>query len=74
MASKTKTNAVRERLLHPPSDAAGKLSISVRALDHLIAGKQIRTQTIGKRVLTHQAELTKFAKSNHYDPVDKQLP
>ena len=72
MASKPKTKAVCERLLHPRSDAACKLGIPARALDHLIAGKQIRTQKIGKRVLIHQAELAKFAKSNHYDPVDKK--
>jgi hypothetical protein len=70
MPSKMKTTkTVCERLLHPRSDAACKLGISVRALDHLIAGKQIRTQKIGKRVLIHSKELTKFANANHYEPV-----
>jgi hypothetical protein len=73
MAFKTKTNAVCERLLHPQSDAACKLGISVRALDHLIAGKQIRTQKIGRRVLIHSRELTKFASANHHDPVEKKI-
>ena len=57
-------------LLYPRDKAACQLGISVRALDHLIASKRIRAQSIGKRVLIHQTELAKFARANHYEPVE----
>jgi excisionase family DNA binding protein len=73
MTTKIKAKTVCETpLLYPRAKAACQLGISTRALDHLIAGKKIRAQRIGKRVLIHSKELTRFASANHYDPVDKK--
>lgn len=56
-----------ERLLYPRKEAAYKLGISLRSLDHLVAGKHIRVQRISKRVLVHARELERFARANHYE-------
>jgi hypothetical protein len=49
------------RLLYDRKTAAFKLSISVRALDYLIADGFITVQRSGKRVLIPHAELVRFA-------------
>jgi excisionase family DNA binding protein len=58
-----------ERLLYDRKSAALQLSISVRSLDYLIAGKRIGTRRIGKKVLIPRSELTRFARSDHPEPV-----
>lgn len=58
-----------ERLLYDRRGAARQLSISVRALDYLISGKQLRTTRIGKRVLIPRSELVRYASANHYERV-----
>jgi hypothetical protein len=66
-----RANVVCERpLLCDRRKAACMLSISVRSLDHLIAGEHIKFQKVGKRVLIHEKELTRFASSNHHFAVD----
>lgn len=54
-----------ERLLVCKREAAALLSISPRALDYLIANKQITTRRIGSRVLIPMAELQKFSRADH---------
>ena len=54
-----------ERLLVRKRDAAALLSISPRALDYLIANKQITTRRIGSRVLIPMTELQKFSRADH---------
>lgn len=56
-----------DRLLYPRKEAAYRLGISLRALDYLIAGRRVRTQRIGGRVLIHARELERFARANHYE-------
>ncbi len=49
--------------------AALQLSISIRSLDYLIAGKQLATRRIGKKVLVPHSELVRYANGNHYGSV-----
>lgn len=63
------------RLLYDRKEAARQLSISVRSLDYLIAGGQLETRRIGKKVLIPHGSLSRFAQANHYDsPKDVGRP
>ena len=55
-----------EKFLYSRKEAAHALGISVRSLDYLIAGKQLDTRRIGKKVLITRASLAAFASGNHY--------
>ena len=55
-----------EKFLYSRKEAAQALGISVRSLDYLIAGKQLDTRRIGKKVLITRASLAAFASGNHY--------
>lgn len=57
------------RMLYDRKDAARQLSISVRSLDYLIAGKRLATRRIGKKVLIPRGELLRFSRSDHPEPV-----
>lgn len=57
------------RLLYDRKEAARQLSISVRSLDYLIAGKQLDTRRIGKKVLVPHASLVRYASANHYQAI-----
>jgi hypothetical protein len=57
------------RLLYDRRAAALQLSISVRSLDYLIAGKKLGTRRIGKKVLVPRSELIRFARADHPEPV-----
>jgi hypothetical protein len=46
-------------------EAAGMLSISCRALDYLVANKQLLIRRIGTRVLIPLSELQRFSRSDH---------
>jgi excisionase family DNA binding protein len=54
-----------EKLLYDRKSAAYVLSVSLRALDYLIANKQIKVRRIGGKVLIHANELKRFAASDH---------
>ncbi len=58
---------VESRLLYDRKEAARQLSISVRSLDYLIAGGQLDTRRIGKKVLIPRGSLARFSQANHYD-------
>jgi hypothetical protein len=53
------------RLLVCKRDAAALLSISPRALDYLLANKQIAVRRIGSRVLIPMTEFQKFSRADH---------
>lgn len=55
------------RLLYDRKEAARQLSISVRSLDYLIAGKLLDTRRVGRKVLITRASLVRFASGNHYE-------
>ena len=46
-------------------EAAEMLSISCRALDYLVAHKELNVRRIGSRVLIPVADLQRFSKSDH---------
>lgn len=58
-----------ERLLYDRKTAARMLSISVRSLDYILAGKHLDTRRIGKKVLITRASLVAFAAANHYGSI-----
>jgi excisionase family DNA binding protein len=53
------------RLLVSRHEAAQRLSISERALDYLVANKQLSTRRIGSRVLIAVSELRRFIRQDH---------
>jgi excisionase family DNA binding protein len=59
-------SSVSERLLYDRKSAAQQLSISMRALDRLVANKCLNTRRIGSRVLIPYGELKKFARADHF--------
>jgi hypothetical protein len=63
------TVASPSRILYDRKTAAAQLSISVRSLDYLIQQQHIATRRIGKKVLVHHTELSRFARGNHTDPI-----
>ena len=58
------------RLLYDRKHAAQMLSISVRSLDYLISNKKLQTRRIGKRILISHGELVRFARADHFGPVN----
>jgi hypothetical protein len=54
-----------EKLLVGRAEAAGMLSISCRALDYLVANKQLMIRRIGSRVLIPVSALERFSNSDH---------
>jgi excisionase family DNA binding protein len=60
---------VDEKLLICRQEAAAVLSISQRALDYLVAKKQLQVRRIGSRVLIPRSELLRFARVDHPEPI-----
>lgn len=56
----------QEKLLYTRHDAAYQLSISVRAVDYLIANKRLQVRRIGSRILIPHGELRRFARADHF--------
>jgi hypothetical protein len=54
------------KLLYDRKSAAYVLSISVRALDYLIAQKKLVTRRLGKKIMIAHGELVKFCRADHY--------
>jgi hypothetical protein len=63
------TESPDQKLLVSRHEAALRLSISERAVDYLIANKQIATRRIGSRVLISVTELLRFSRSDHPESV-----
>jgi hypothetical protein len=59
------TLSTDEKLLVGRVEAAEMLSISCRALDYLVANKQLLIRRIGSRVLIPVSELRRFSHSDH---------
>lgn len=55
----------RERLLIGRQEAARMLSISERAIDYLVANRQLSARRIGTRVLIPLSDLQRFARADH---------
>ena len=54
-----------EPVLISKRDAAKALSISLRTLDNLIAGKEIAVRRVGRRCLIPRTALEAFARRDH---------
>jgi hypothetical protein len=54
-----------EKLLVGRVEAGGMLSTSCRALDYLVANKQLLARRIGTRVFIPVTELRRFSRSDH---------
>jgi excisionase family DNA binding protein len=54
-----------DKLLVGREEAAEMLSISCRALDYLVANKQLKTRRIGSRVLIPTSDLRRFSRADH---------
>ena len=67
MSTATVTPINSARLLYDRKEGARQLSISVRSLDYLIAGRELEIRRIGKKVLIPHASLVRYAQGNHYD-------
>lgn len=61
------TMASDDKLLVGREEAAEMLSISCRALDYLVANKQLLARRIGTRVLIPVTELRRFSRNDHPD-------
>lgn len=59
-------SATEPRLLYDRKAAALQLSISIRALDRLVANKCLNARRVGSRVLIPYGELKRFAKADHF--------
>jgi hypothetical protein len=66
MPTATVTPITSARMLYSRTEAARQLSISVRSLDYLKAGKELETRRIGKKVLIPHASLVRYSQGNHY--------
>lgn len=62
-------NGKVEKLLYSRKDAAFALSLSMRSIDYLIAGKQLLTRRIGNRILIPADEIRRFARASHFGPI-----
>ena len=58
-----------EKLLLSRREAAQVLSISQRALDYLVATRRLPTRRIGGRVLIPVADLRRYARADHPEPI-----
>jgi excisionase family DNA binding protein len=58
-----------EKFLLSRREAAQVLSISQRALDYLVLTRRLPTRRIGKRVLIPVADLRKYARADHPEPL-----
>jgi hypothetical protein len=58
-----------EKLLYSRKDAAFALSLSMRSIDYLIAGKHLLTRRIGNRILIPADEIRRFARANHFGSI-----
>ena len=57
--------APEEKLLVGREEAAEMLSISRRAIDYLLAQKQLTFRRIGSRVLIPVSDLKRFSRADH---------
>ena len=58
------------RMLYDRKAAAFQLSISLRALDYLLAKKALNTRRIGAKVLIPHGELVRYSRQDHPESVD----
>ena len=57
------------RLLYSRVEAAYQWSLSVRAVDYMIAQGKVRTRKIGGRILIPHPELLRIARADQVEPI-----
>lgn len=62
-----------QRLLYDKKGAAFQLSLSVRTIEYLLAQGVLQFRRVGTKVLIPHSELVKFAKADHFGPVESQV-
>jgi hypothetical protein len=67
--SSTETSPAPPRLLYSRKECAYQLSLSMRALDYLIAAGRLRTRKIGGRILIAHDELIRFSRADRSEPM-----
>ena len=73
LASNSPTLAAPPRLLYARKDVAYQLSLSIRAVDYLIAAGRLKTRRIGGRILVAHDELIRFAKADRMEPMTPEV-
>jgi excisionase family DNA binding protein len=59
------------RLLYDRKEAARQLSISIRSIAYILSRGELSTRRIGNKVLIPHAELVRYARSHHTDPIKR---
>ena len=67
--SETPCRSSSARLLYSRKEAAYQLSISTRAIDYLIANREIAVRRNGSRILIPHAELIRYARADHFGAI-----
>jgi hypothetical protein len=57
------------RLLYSRAETAYQWSLSVRAVDYLIAEGKVRVRRIGGRILIPHSELLRLARTDQIEPI-----
>ena len=69
LAGSSPALAAPPRLLYSRKESAYQLSLSIRALDYLIASGRLKTRRIGGRILIARDELIRFARADRTEPI-----
>src|ERR1017187_6152894 len=67
--SATSSTETPPRPLYSRKECAYQLSLSMRALDYLIAAGRLRTRKIGGRILIAHDELIRFSRADRSEPM-----
>jgi len=73
LASSSLALAGPPRLLYARKDVAYQLSLSIRAVDYLIAAGRLKTRKIGGRILVAHDELIRFARADRMEPMTPEV-
>jgi hypothetical protein len=73
LASSSPALAAPPRLLYSRKESAYQLSLSIRAVDYLIAAGRLKTRRIGGRILVAHDELIRFARADRMEPMTPEV-
>jgi len=69
MSTRPSSDTPLPRLLYSRDESAYHLSLSVRAIDYMIAQGTIRVRRIGGRILIPHSELLRLARTDQIEPI-----
>jgi hypothetical protein len=73
MSTAVHTLAAPPRLLYSRKESVYQLSLSIRAVDYLIASGRLKTRRIGGRILVAHDELIRFARADRMEPMTPEV-